>query len=613
MARCKEDGMGFLISCQSVSKAYGHRPLFQEITLGIDEGEKVGLIGPNGAGKSTLLNILAGYDKPDEGEVSQRRGVHLGFVTQSESFDTEETSRSILLSALSDTHMDIHERELEVTILLSRLDFSQSDVPIKNLSGGWLKRLAIASELLLKPDLLLLDEPTNHLDIEGILWLEKLLLEAPFASIIVTHDRYFLENVTTRIVELNRVYAGGFLSVDGCYSAFLEEREAYLARQEHTEQALSSIARKEIEWLRRNPQARTTKAKGRIESANQLLDNLADVRFRNMQEKKAAIEFAGSGRKTKELLTAKSISKSLGGKQLFLNLDITLSPGCKYGLLGQNGSGKTTLLRTLAGELEPDEGNIRFADSLRLVVFDQNRTPLNQEDTLRNSLSPNGETVMYRGQSIHVAGWAKRFLFSPQQLDQTVRFLSGGEQARLMIARLMLEPADVLLLDEPTNDLDIASIEALEETLSDFPGALVLVTHDRFLLDRLCTHLLALDGNGRTSYISEYAQWERILQDRNEDKSQKKENNLSKPLHQKPIRLTTSEKKELLQMEETILSSEAEVERLEKALISPEVATSADKLQKTWEELAQARDSVIAAYARWEELERKQEITSNVK
>ena len=597
--------MAFLTSCQAISKEYGHRRLFHGITLGINEGEKIGLIGPNGAGKSTLLNILAGIETPDDGTLSSKRGLRMGYVTQSESFDDSATPMALLLDAIAETTHDPAERELEVNLFLARHPFPQADTPVRDLSGGWVKRIAILREIIRQPDILLLDEPTNHLDIDGIIWLENLLKLSPFAAIIVTHDRYFLENVTTRIVEINHAYADGFLSVAGSYSTFLEEREAYFAMQSHREQALSSIARLEIEWLRRNPQARTTKAKGRIESAHQLLEDLGEVHTRNLQEKSAGIEFISSGRKTRELLTAKSLSKRFGDKTLFQNLDIHLSPGVKLGLLGPNGCGKTTLLQILADRLECDAGSIKRANALHTVTFDQNRAHLNQEESLRHALSQNGETVMYRNLHIHVAGWAKRFLFSPEQLEQPISFLSGGEQARLLIAKLMLEPADILLLDEPTNDLDIASIEALEETLLEFSGALVLVTHDRFLLERVCTDFLALDGKGGASYFADYGQWQRTLEPEKREAKVKREEKPKKPAPRSVGGLSASERNELKRMEESILEAEAEVERLEKSLTSPEVATNAEKLQHTWEELSQATEQVEAIYARWEELERR--------
>jgi ATP-binding cassette subfamily F protein uup len=595
--------MSFLLSCQSLTKGYGPRPLFTEITLGISERERVGLIGPNGAGKSTFLRILAGQERADGGTISARRGLRIGYAAQDDDFPPDATVQSTLAAALADSTLDDHERDAETRILLAKIGFPPEDQVVAALSGGWRKRLAIARELICQPDLLLLDEPTNHLDVEGVLWLENLLRDAPFALIVITHDRYFLENVTTRIVEMNRAYAEGYLSVDGPYSRFLEHKEAYLHGQAHQQQALESKAQREIEWLRSNAQARSTKAEGRIKEAGRLLEELAEVRQRNAQGKTADLDFAASGRKTQRLLVAQNLEKSLGGKPLFAGLDFTLSPGVKLGLLGPNGSGKTTLLRLLTGEMEPDRGTITRAEGLQIVYFDQGRAPLDRGASLRDSLSPNGDYVLYRGRSQHVSAWARRFLFAPEQLEQPVGRLSGGEQARVLIARLMLEPADLLILDEPTNDLDIASLEVLEESLLDFPGALLLVTHDRYLLDRVSTEILALDGRGGTAFFADYAQWERTQRTAQEEKTVR--NAPLKPAAPRPSGLTAAERKELNQMEETILAAEEEAESLRRQMEDPDTATDSTRLQSCWEAHQRAQERIASLYARWEALEAK--------
>ncbi len=356
-------------------------------------------------------------------------------------------------------------------MLLGKVGFADAEQAVDSLSGGWRKRLSIARELIRGPDLLLLDEPTNHLDLEGILWLEKLLANAPFSFLLVSHDRYFLENATNRIVELSSAYADGYLSTNGTYSDFLVKREEYLGAQAARQQSLAGQVRREIEWLHRGAKARTTKAKGRIQQAGQLMQDLSDLKTRNAQSGAAKIDFVASNRQTRKMLAAKNVSKSFGGRQLFSGLDLVLSPGTKLGLLGPNGSGKSTLIRLLAGQDSPDAGEIWRAEQLRIVLFDQSRRQLDKSQTLRDALSPTGETVSYRGSSMHVTAWAARFLFRKEQLDLPVGDLSGGEQARVLIAQLMLQPADLLILDEPTNDLDISSLEVLEESLSDFPGA----------------------------------------------------------------------------------------------------------------------------------------------
>jgi ATP-binding cassette subfamily F protein uup len=596
--------MSFLLSCQSLTKSFGRRPLFRNISLGVGDGERVGLIGPNGAGKSTLLKILSAQEKPDEGSVSTRRGARIAYVGQADHFPEGAAIHSTLAEAAGP---GLHEDEalLKVQVFLAQIGFPAEDAPLASLSGGWRKRVALARALIQEPDLLLLDEPTNHLDIQGILWLEETLRRGAFAAVVVTHDRYFLDNVATRMVEINRAYADGFLSFSGAYSAFLDQKAAYLAGQERLQDSMETQARREVAWLRRNPQARTTKADYRIREAHKLLDDLADVKQRNAEGRPIDVDFNATRRKTRELLVAKEVSRSIEGRTLFRDVSMTLTPGAKVGLAGPNGSGKTTLLRVLTGDLPSETGSIARADGLRVVYFDQHRAPLNPSDSLRNALSPSGDTVNYAGRSMHVAAWAKRFLFSTEQLEMPVAALSGGEQARVMIARLMLQPADLLILDEPTNDLDIPSLQVLEESLEEFPGAILLVTHDRYLLDRVSTQVLALDGEGGAAWFADYAQWEDALRARQEAARRpaaKTERPAGAAAPSAP-RLTASERKELSRMEESIMAAEARVEEIQRSLGDPAVATDPAKLQQAWEEQQKAQEAVTHLYARWEELE----------
>jgi ATP-binding cassette subfamily F protein uup len=599
--------MAVLLSCQALTKSYGARPLFRDISLGIGDGERLGLIGPNGAGKSTLLRILAGEEKQDSGTLSPRRGLRTAYIAQEDVFPPGATVESVLVAALAGEALDATEREVRIEIALARTDFADRAQAVDALSGGWRKRLSLARALVREAELLLIDEPTNHLDLEGVLWLEGLLQEASFAFVLISHDRVFLENVAKRVVELHPQYAEGFLSVSGTYSDFLVQREDYLSAQASRQDALETQVKREIEWLQRGAQARSTKAQGRIQSAGQKIDDLAELKFRNGQTKKAGVDFTASGRQTRDLVVGKGLEKSLAGRTLFSGLDVTLAPRVRLGLLGPNGSGKTTLIRLLTGETQPDKGTIKRADGLRVVLFDQNRQQLDKKQTLREALSPNGETVIYRDNPVHVSGWAKRFLFKSDQLSVPIRHLSGGEQARILIANLMLQPADVLILDEPTNDLDIPTLEVLEESLLSFPGALVLVTHDRYLLERVSTDLLALDGRGGARHFASLDQWE-AAQSPPPTLAPAKPVATAKAAP-KPAagRLSTSERRELAQIEEKIEAAEQELGDLQRRMEDPAVASDAVKLQEVWSALPAAQERSVALYVRWEELEARRD------
>ena len=603
--------MAVLLSVQNLSKSFGPRLLFKGITLGLSDEQHTGLIGPNGSGKSTLLKILAGLEQPDEGEIVARRQLRAGYVAQEDVFEGSQTVEQTLADAIEHGHGDEHDRAVAANVMLGRIGFPNPHQPVSSLSGGWRKRLAIARQLIREPELLLLDEPTNHLDLEGIVWLENLLKSAPFACLIVSHDRQFLENATNRTIELNRAYPQGFLSIDGSYTEFLQRREEFLAAQRSEQQSLASQVKREIAWLSRKAKARTTKAKGRIDRADRMRADLADLKSRNAAQGAAGIDFLGSERKTRKLLEAKHLAIARGGRTLFGHVNFVLAPGTKLGLLGPNGSGKTTLIKLLTGELQPDAGTITRADQLKVVTFDQNRAQLDKNETLRAALSPkDSDTVTYRGGSMHITAWAKRFLFRTEQLDMPVGEMSGGEQARILIARLMLHPADVLILDEPTNDLDIPTLDVLEESLEDFPGALVLVTHDRYLLDSVSTEILALDGKGGANIYADLAQWERAQVDVKEPTVAAAPRKPPAPPpaapSSKPKRLTWNEQREWEQMEAKILAAEEEVEALQARVSDPKVMADRTAMHDACERLSDAQTRVASLYERWGELEAKQ-------
>ena len=610
-----------LLQVQGLSKAFGAQQLFTDIQFSVEPGDRVGLIGPNGSGKSTLLKIICSLEQPDSGGFTLQKGSRIGYLAQEDRFDDDKSLYANLLLAGAELGLKESELYTRIHTLLSRAEFSDPEEKAKLLSGGWRKRLALCRALLPTPDLLVLDEPTNHLDISGILWLEKLLSanwpDSPAACILVSHDRRFLESTANRVVELSAVYPQGSLQIQGTYSDFVETRAEYLLQRQQLEERLANKMRRETEWLRRGPKARSTKAKYRIDSAANLQDELDEVQSRNRALSQAGIRFDGTERKTKKLLEASGLAKSYEGRQLFSGLDLLLSPGLRLGLAGNNGCGKSTLMRILAAsaqknpEILPDCGTIRLAENLRVVTFDQRREQLDTSQSLRRALAPDGDSVLFQNRSVHVAGWAKRFLFRPDQLETPVSRLSGGEQARILLARLMLQPADILLLDEPTNDLDIPALDVLEESLSEFPGALVLVTHDRYLLDRLCTHILGFDGEGETAYFADCEQWLDWLQKKAAEKDQAARAAAApaaKPTaaaKAKPGKLSYMEQREYDQMEERILTAEAELEALQTRMADPALAADAAQLEECWQRQQQLSAEVETLYQRWGELEER--------
>jgi ATP-binding cassette subfamily F protein uup len=620
-----------ILNAQSVTKQFGATPLFKNISLTVEDGDRIGLIGPNGAGKSTLLALLAGQVEPDTGEVTVRKRARAAYVPQDSRFAPGLTIRQVLEQALARAHVNESEREGRLRELTGRAGFADLNAEAASLSGGWRKRLAITEAMVIEPEVMLLDEPTNHLDLAGIEWLEELLRSSNFAAVTVSHDRYFLESTSSQIVELNRVFADGLFRVKGTFSRFLEEKQAYLESQSRQQESLRNRVRTEIEWLRRGPKARTTKSKARIDSANEMIGQLKSLDSRTVVNT-AGIDFDASQRKTKRLVEFDNVALAVPASDpssanaanaaprlLFTGLNFILTAGMKVGLVGPNGSGKTTLLRLLRGEIEPAEGVIKRAEALRMVYFSQLRE-LDEDVTLRRALAPEGDGVIHQGRTVHVAGWAARFLFTGEQLNQPVRNLSGGERARVLIAKLMLEPADVLLLDEPTNDLDIPTLEILEEKLLEFPGALVLVTHDRYLLNRVSSTVLGLDGRGNTGRFADYAQWEDWLEEQDEseksglserkqtrraDGSSSAQQTGANSANSTKKKLSYLEAREFAAIEHLVEQSDARLAAARDRVEHPEVAIDAAALQNALLELDAAQHENDTLYARWAELTEK--------
>jgi len=593
--------MSALLSCTALQKSLGGRRLFNSLSLTLSRGDRVGLIGPNGSGKTTLLQIFAGEERPDDGTSALRKGSRLAYVPQDSLFGPADTVESVLTASLAGQPLDDEEKRGIVQATLGRAGFESGDALATQLSGGWKKRLAIAAALAQSPDVMLLDEPTNHLDLDGILWLERALMTAN-ACLVVTHDRYFLENVANRITEIDPKYPQGTFGVKGNYSEFLVRRQEFLETDSKQQDSLANKVRREVEWLQRGPKARTSKSRSRINSAGKLIDELSESTARG-RKGNVRIDFTASDRKTKRLMEAEGLAKSFGDLRLFEDVAVTLSPGIRVGLVGSNGSGKTTLLRILQGQIAPDAGTVRRADGLRVVNFAQDRTAeIDPSMTLRRALCPDGDSVIFQDKAIHVASWAKRFLFRPEQLEMPMAQLSGGEKARVLIAGLMLQSADVLFLDEPTNDLDIPTLEVLEQNLVEFPGAVVLVSHDRYLLDRVATVVIGLGNERETGIFADYSQWESARGELPADKPPAKEKVQKAPEAAKK-RLSYLEQREFDGLEREILNSEETVEAATREVEN--AATDAERLPDAYTKQQAAQQKVDALYARWAELETK--------
>jgi ABC transport system ATP-binding/permease protein len=602
-----------LLSARGLSHAFGARPLFEGVTFTLNDGDRIGLIGPNGAGKSTLLAILAGLIAPDRGEVARRGGLRIAYVAQTPELEGA-TVRAAVVSGLSPEQHGDFEHERVVDEWVNRLEL-EPERPLGELSGGWRKRVALARALVSRPELLLLDEPTNHLDVTSILWLERLLASARFATLTVTHDRLFLQRISNRILELDRRNAGGVLDVDGDYATYVEQKAEAMAAQEQREQELKNTLRRETEWLRRGPSARSTKQRARIQRAEALATEVQGLGSRN-RVGSVELDFEGKAEdeiRPKRLIEARGIAKRYGEQTVFSEVDLFIGPKTRLGLLGPNGCGKTTLLRTLTGEAEPTSGDVLRADGLSVAYFEQDRASLDPALTVAQTVSPDGDFVLFRGSHLHRHGYLQRFLFRPEQMAQPVRSLSGGEQSRLLLARLMLTPANVLVLDEPTNDLDLATLGVLEEALQSFDGAVLLVTHDRYFLDQVATELVAFGtragDRGRLTKLADLAQWEtwHTAESAAEKADPKRETKAAvapaEPKPPKKKKLSFNDQRDYDTIEARILEAEGRVATLEAELAHPDVVSNASRLVDLDGELNEARAAVDALYGRWVALE----------
>ena len=594
-----------IISLQEASKGFSEHPLFSLLSLAVHEQERLALIGNNGSGKSTLLKIIAGIEEVDHGVISYRKGLRCAYVPQQDIFPPHQTVGEIIEQTLTKQGIDHSDIARRSSIYLGGVGFHDDSVHVDSLSGGWKKRLSIACALALEPDCILLDEPTNHLDIDSILWLEDYLDTQRCAIVFVSHDRYFIERLASRVLEINTMFPGGTMACEGGYADYLERREDRLEQLQQQRNSLANKVRREVDWLRQGVKARTTKSRSRIQEAHKLIDTLKASP--TGEQRRTDIEFSSTQRRTKELLKAERVAQSLGGKQLFSEVSLILSPGSRLAIVGPNGSGKTTFIRTLLGDLPPTAGRVIKASNLRVAFIDQARSQLKDDLTLREFLCPHGDSVVYQGQSLHVAAWASRFLFTHNHLETTLGSLSGGERARALLAKSMSQECDILLFDEPTNDLDIATLENLEESFDSFPGAIVLITHDRYLLERSASIVLGLNSGAGTLFSS-YSQWETARENTKNLPSSKKEypkgpDNKSK----QQTKLSYKDARELGLIEQTIAAAEEKLALVQSQIDSGDYSTNADKLSELCDAIVAGQLEVDRLYSRWQELESLQQ------
>lgn len=601
--------MAVLVSAHNISKSYGSKTLFQNISLAIESQQKIGLIGPNGAGKTTLLKIISRLEVPDEGKVSFSNGLRLGYLTQTPQFADDDTVFNSILQA-SPNHENYENLDL-VQELISKLDLENpeagTDRLVNELSGGWKKRVALARELARKPNLLLLDEPTNHLDLQSIMWLEDFLnRETSLAILTVTHDRLFLQKTCDLIFDLDRRNPDGLIKFNGLYSEFVEFKQATVQALKSREEKQTNTLVRETEWLHRGAQARQTKQKARIERAAELKSEVQELREKNYQ-RKLDVHFGEIEKGPKKLIEAIDISKTIDGRTLFKNFSFLLGPKARLGILGKNGCGKSTLIRTLLGLEKSDTGQVKLADGIRFAYFEQQKESLNPQVSLMKTLCPEGDYVHVQGQPVYARSYLARFHFRPEQSDLPVGQLSGGEQSRVLIAKLMLQSEPILVLDEPTNDLDMATLDTLQEALVQFPGAIILVTHDRYFMDQVANQLIAFTENeGEILKFSDYFQWEEW------NKSQKKTKknqvsvptqNISQPKSKSKNKLSYKEQLEYDQIESHIQKAEADLSLLEKELSAQ--SSNYTQLQELTEKFNTQKEKVDQLYQRWEELNQK--------
>ena len=628
-----------LLAVEGVTKTYDGRTFLRGVDLVLGEGERVGLIGPNGSGKSTLMRILAGLEPPDSGTRTLRRELRLGYLEQAPELDPELTVRAAarlgiagrerVLADIERVHAELatasgvemerllvrqarlegelerlggHDVEHKLESTLHALGLERFEARCGELSGGERRRVALAQLLLGTPELLLLDEPTNHLDAFVVDWLEDWFLETRTPILLVTHDRYFLDRVCDRIVELDR---GLLFNYSGGYAEYLEARAERLAAEGKAEGTRLNLLRRETAWMRRGPPARTTKAKARIRRYGELVGSAPTPLPEELE-----IQIPGGPRLGTKVIELKGVSKRFGEHLVVPPLDLELGPGERLGIVGPNGAGKTTLLKLILGELVPDSGTRAIGETVRFALMDQLKDALDPDQRVTAALAGPSDVIEVGGRTLRVEAYLDRFGLTVTQQRSLVRHLSGGEKSRLLLARLIARGGNVLVLDEPTNDLDLTTLRALEEALMLFEGAALLVSHDRWFLDRVATKILYLDGQGhvRLHHGDMSALLEELARERQARRSATPAGRPSAPTPErtakKPKRLSSWQQKELDQLEARIPALEAEIAALDAELADPKLYTGPNpRVVEVRRQRATRADELATLYARWEELE----------
>lgn len=577
-----------LINAKDLSCKVSYKVLFESLCLTINKGSKLGLLGPNGAGKSTLIRLLTKDLEPCSGHVSHKKDLRVYLLEQHLSFKHKNVFDELFYAFSPEELSHVKDLKREVETALYKLGFTELEQSPLNLSGGWQKRLALAKVLLLQPELLILDEPTNHLDLDSILWLERFLHREIPSYIIVSHDRYFLNQSCEETLEINPLYPNGYFFSAFSYESFLEKKAQHLQALDNQFQALKSKSKKESHFLQSNAKARTTKSRSRTEAAQKLLRELHTLKSKRKALNSNPLSFQGSDKQSKVLF---KINGAFGIEDMKITRDLRL------GILGPNACGKSTFLKSLMGQFTPSKGTIKPKEDLKIAFLSQTRQELQQDVLLKDALCERGEELWLMGKWIHVNRAAQMLGFASEQLEQKVSLLSGGEQAKILLARLLGMEAELIILDEPTNDLDIETIEWLEESLINFPGAVICVSHDRFFLDCF-SNLLMSFKDYQALFFASYGQYQNWLQSLEEEKSFKSTKKIKRSSS-----LNNQEKKELKDLPGKIVELEKRVTLLEKELLAQ--GHDHASIEKLSLQMAQLTQQLEQAFERWEELEAK--------